>query len=366
MANAQTDALAALRREQEEFFYAVSHDLQEPVRAMVAITDLLAADCADCAIPEGPELIAHLQRAGERLNAMIQALVWLGRIESRGAAPSACDAAMVCDEALAELGPTIAARGAAVRREPLPRVRADPDQLRWLFTLAIENAIDHGATPEHPARVTITARRAGPRVHFAIRDRGPGIPAERRQEAFALFRRLQRGTGDDAGVGAGLALARRIVRRHGGAIGFAPVESGAELRFDLPADSAPSAAACELRVLHIDDNPSDRRLTEIALQRNGVTVEAAANLAAGIARLERSGIAAVLLDLGLPEGHGLGCLERLRATDDTVPVLVMSGCDDPKCAASARAAGASDYLVKGTVDGAELRAAIVRAIEARA
>ncbi|MFW5750762.1 MAG: response regulator, partial [Planctomycetota bacterium] len=275
--------------------------------------------------------------------------------------PEPCDAAAACDEALAELGPAIEARGARVRREALPWVQADSHQLRWLFTLAIENAIDHGSALERPARVTISAWHEGERVCFAVRDHGPGIAAERREEAFVLFRRLERGSGDDTGIGAGLALARRIVRRHGGAIGFAAVEHGAELRFDLRA-AALADAAKELRVLHIDDNPADRRLTEIALQRNGVSVEGAASLTAGIARLARPGIAAVLLDLGLPECQGLDCLERLRAAEVVLPVLVMSGCDDPERMAAARAAGASDYLVKGELDGAGLRAAIVRAI----
>lgn len=111
----------------------------------------------------------------------------------------------------------------------------------------------------------------------------------------------------------------------------------------------------ELRILLVEDSRADAELTKLALGDIGA-VEHCQTLAAALARLAdptQSSPSVVLLDLSLPDGHGIAILERL-ARANPPPVLVMSGDDDPKCARDALERGACGYVVKGSASAADL------------
>ena len=120
-----------------------------------------------------------------------------------------------------------------------------------------------------------------------------------------------------------------------------------------------------IRILLIEDNPSDARLIGLLLEeaRVPVVTETAADLATGIARLREGDLDAVLLDLSLPDSMGLETFTRAYAEARGVPVVVLSGLADEELAAEAVHHGAQDYLVKGQVDGHGLGRALRYAIE---
>jgi signal transduction histidine kinase len=126
-----------------------------------------------------------------------------------------------------------------------------------------------------------------------------------------------------------------------------------------------------ITVLLVEDNPGDARLIREELREVERSGEGAAafslvcadRLAAGLERLEAGKVDVVLLDLSLPDGHGLGTLERVREAAPSTPVLVLTGLDDHELAARAVSEGAQDYLVKGRVDGGVLGRTIRYAIE---
>jgi len=123
-----------------------------------------------------------------------------------------------------------------------------------------------------------------------------------------------------------------------------------------------------VQILLIEDNPADARLIELLLAHGGalglgVTLQRADTLAAGVERLRSGGIDLILLDLGLPESHGLETVQRLRASAPRLPTLiVLSGLDDEGVAVQSLQAGAQDYLIKGQVDTPMLVRAIRYAI----
>jgi signal transduction histidine kinase len=115
----------------------------------------------------------------------------------------------IVDQALADLSVELDAAAADVVREPLPRVEADPAQLRSVFQNLIANAIRYRS--DEPLQVEVGS--AGGALY--VRDNGRGIDPVDHQRVFELFRRGG-SAGDVDGVGIGLALARRIVEAHGG------------------------------------------------------------------------------------------------------------------------------------------------------
>ncbi len=134
-----------------------------------------------------------------------------------------------------------------------------------------------------------------------------------------------------------------------------------------PTDTQPSDV---LRVLLVEDNPGDARLLELGLQRANYTLlsapiqlERAQCLPDALDALARTRFDAVLLDLGLPGSQGLDTLERFSAQMTSVPVIVLTGLDDPEVAARAVRYGAQDYLNKNQLNGDHAARALRYAIE---
>jgi two-component system cell cycle sensor histidine kinase/response regulator CckA len=109
-----------------------------------------------------------------------------------------------------------------------------------------------------------------------------------------------------------------------------------------------------IRVLLVEDNPGDVRLFLELLRETGaghVKLEHVDRLCTALDRLSNQAFDVVLLDLSLPDAHGLDTLVRAHAHAPSVPIVVLTGLDDQALAVKAVRAGAQDYLVKGRVDG---------------
>ncbi|HTL59538.1 MAG TPA: SpoIIE family protein phosphatase [Candidatus Limnocylindrales bacterium] len=121
-----------------------------------------------------------------------------------------------------------------------------------------------------------------------------------------------------------------------------------------------------IKVLLIEDNPGDARLIELMLAEAGgdlFEVEFVDRLEAGLRRLTRGDIGLVLLDLSLPDSHGLATFKQLHAAAPRLPIIVLSGLNDTTVAVQAVHEGAQDFLIKGQVDAQLLSRAMRYAIE---
>jgi len=121
-----------------------------------------------------------------------------------------------------------------------------------------------------------------------------------------------------------------------------------------------------LRLLLVEDNPGDARLLREELRdvaRSRFDVLHVTHMAEAVEAAREPGLDVVLLDLSLPDGHGLSNIERLLQVAPTLPVVVLTGTDDEEFAMRAVYAGAQDYLVKGQVTGPLLVRALRYAIE---
>jgi signal transduction histidine kinase len=120
------------------------------------------------------------------------------------------------------------------------------------------------------------------------------------------------------------------------------------------------------RVLLVEDSPADARLAREILaegQRYDFEIAEAATLAAALALLAQREFDVVLLDLSLPDSLGMEGVKRLRAQNDTVPIVVLTGLDDEDAAVRALQQGVQEYLVKGIESAPVIGRAIRYAIE---
>src|ERR1700683_4915601 len=121
-----------------------------------------------------------------------------------------------------------------------------------------------------------------------------------------------------------------------------------------------------LKVLLVEDNAGDvRLLREMFSKERSDSFELTHCLRMGEAErhLAKGGVDIVLLDMGLPDGHGLDTVRRAQAAAPHVPVIVLTGLDDEALAAQAMKEGAQDYLIKGQIESRALPRALRHAIE---
>ncbi|MFW6158299.1 MAG: sensor histidine kinase [Planctomycetota bacterium] len=222
-------------RDLQDFTYAVSHDLQEPLRKIHTFGEFLFEDCADALPEEGREHVRRMQDATVRMKDLIQHLLRLSRVDTRGAEPAPTDPGTAVRRVTNTLSEAISDCDATVQVEPdLPRVLVDATQLEQVFQNLIGNALKFRSPDREPV-VRIGAEREGKEVVFSVADNGIGIEEDYRQKIFAVFQRLHRRE-DYEGTGVGLALCKKIVGRHGGSIWVESTPGeGSTFRFSLRA-----------------------------------------------------------------------------------------------------------------------------------
>ncbi|MEZ4371572.1 MAG: PAS domain S-box protein [Polyangiaceae bacterium] len=200
----------------EQFAYVASHDLQEPLRMVSAYMDLLQRDYSAQLDERAIRFIEYAVNGGKRMKELIDDLLAYSRIEARAVdrAPVECEA--IVGAALRNLSQLAAESDAKVTWSDLPTVYGEATQLLQVFQNLVGNGLKF-RRPDVPAEVQISAREAGDDWLFCVRDNGVGFDAKFAERIFQMFQRLHPRTAYP-GSGIGLAVAKRIVERHGGSI----------------------------------------------------------------------------------------------------------------------------------------------------
>ncbi|QEA13422.1 sensor histidine kinase [Comamonas flocculans] len=221
--SAERDALRAQLRSlgaaHDELLHAVSHDLRAPLRHVVSYAGLLREVLAEVDPPPQPlgealDFAATLQRSARHMGQMLDGLLAISRA---GRAPlhlAAVDLQAAVRAAQARLPGASGVRWAI--QAPMPAVQADAALLEQLLEQLLGNAVKFSQGSAQ-ALVQVSARRVGEQVQMEVADQGAGFDPARADSLFQVFQSLHR-EGDFPGVGAGLALCRRIAERHGARI----------------------------------------------------------------------------------------------------------------------------------------------------
>jgi len=216
--------------ELEQFSYAISHDLRQPLRMISSYMTLLENDLADQLDSEKREYFNFAINGAKRLDQMMVGLLEYSRIGRKGEPPVWVESRSVVDEALLFLQPAISEAQAQVHIEgEWPGVFVSPDEMTRLVQNLIGNALKFriaGRTPE----VIVTSGVSDNEWRLSVADNGIGIIPDQIGRLFQVFQRLQGRTAFE-GNGIGLALCRKIAEHHRGRIWVESAGEGQGSRF---------------------------------------------------------------------------------------------------------------------------------------
>jgi PAS domain S-box-containing protein len=229
------DELRRSNAELEQFAYVASHDLQEPLRMVANYTELLGNRYKGRLDEKADKYIFYAVDGAKRMQRLVSDLLAYSRVGSQGKEPTRVDSGVVLRRVVQSLEGLIREAGATVAFGALPTVLADEVQLQQLLQNLVGNAIKFRSA-EAP-RVEVRAILDGARWTFSVSDNGTGFEMRYADRVFQMFQRLHE-RGKYEGSGIGLAIARRIVERHGGRIWVESASgAGTTFFFTLPAAS---------------------------------------------------------------------------------------------------------------------------------
>lgn len=199
----------------EQFAYAASHDLQEPLRMVTSYLQLIDQRYGDDLADDAQEFLEFAVDGAERMREMIDGLLEYSRVETRGESFDLVDLNDVFADARRDLMVQIEETDARITVDSLPVVEGDGNQLRQVFQNLLSNALEYSG--EQPPRIDVSATRKGEKWKLRVRDNGVGIRPGNEDRIFRVFQRVS-DADDQYGSGIGLALCKRIVERHDGRI----------------------------------------------------------------------------------------------------------------------------------------------------
>lgn len=226
------EALRQSNDDLNQFAYAASHDLQEPLRMVALYSQMLQRKYGDQLGPEADQFISYVVGGARRMEMLLKDLLAYSQTGSPNEGPAQpVDVGQAMQKVLPNLQASIEQNAAVVTWDALPMVHAHEVRVVQLMQNLIGNAIKYRSAA--PPRVHISAEPDGGSWMFSVQDNGIGIDPEYAQQIFGIFKRLH---GQNyPGTGIGLAICQRIVERYGGRIWVeSEVGNGSRFRFTLP------------------------------------------------------------------------------------------------------------------------------------
>jgi light-regulated signal transduction histidine kinase (bacteriophytochrome) len=236
MTTAQISSTNTASPELERFAYVASHDMAEPLRMVSGYLDLIREEYAGRLDPDFDDFIALAIDGAERMHVYLQDLRTYSRIGRIEDGPRPVDCGDLLQEVLEDLADQVAEARAVVEVAPLPTLTVETEQLKLVFHSLLSNAIKFRA-PERAPHVVVTAVPDGECWRISVRDNGIGLEAGQEQRAFDTFERFN--GAQYPGTGMGLAIARKVIERHGGRIWLEPAPgAGSVVHLALPTHGA--------------------------------------------------------------------------------------------------------------------------------
>jgi signal transduction histidine kinase len=226
----RTAQLQAANAALECFTSSVAHDLRAPLGRLAGFAQVLHEATVRGDTAKVQHCAARIMHNARNLDAMIQGMLELSRVDRAAAATEYFDTTQCVQQIVEEHR---VGTGVTFLVGALPMVRAQPI-LRQVWENLISNAVKYSGRSEHP-RVTVGSYRQGQELIFTVSDNGIGFDPAEQPQLFGLFSRLGSGKSFE-GSGVGLAIVKRIVEKHGGRVwATGKPGAGATFCFALPA-----------------------------------------------------------------------------------------------------------------------------------
>lgn len=224
----------------EQFAYAVSHDLQAPLRKISMFADIIKSQ-KNIDLPSSvSDTLIRMQNAAIRMSDLIQGLLEYSRVSTNKKPHKPQDLNNIIKMVLSDLEVSLQESGGKVTVNPLPEVIADPLQMRQLFQNLIGNALKFHK-PDTPPVIEVYANNSTPRENsfvtfceIVVKDNGIGFEEKNSERIFGVFQRLHKQS-EYEGTGIGLAICKKIADRHNGQLTVeSKPGSGASFKVQLP------------------------------------------------------------------------------------------------------------------------------------
>lgn len=228
----RTEELQAANQELEAFSYSVSHDLRAPLRIVNGYAIILQEEYRDVFDEEGKRLLSIVQDSAKKMGTLIDDLLTFSRLGRNGVFKTRLNMTAVVKNIVEEVT-LLTAHKAIIQIEELMPALADLSLIRQVWLNLISNAIKYSVHAPNPV-ITISSVEQADEIIYSIADNGVGFDMQYAHKLFGVFQRLH-GTDEFEGTGVGLALAHRVIKKHGGKIwATAEVDKGATFYFSLP------------------------------------------------------------------------------------------------------------------------------------
>lgn len=229
----QTRELQRSNDDLEQFAYVASHDLREPLRMVASYAELLAERYRGRLDQSADKYIDYTLEGARRMQQLITDLLAFSRIGTQSRPMQPTDVTGILERVIRNVHALIEDSGATIVAGDLPTVVADESQLTQVFQNLVGNAVKF-RSEERPPRVEVTAERRKGLWAFRVADNGIGIAPHHAERVFQMFQRLhERGRYDGSGIG--LAIAKKIIERHGGRLWLeSAVDEGSTFYFTIP------------------------------------------------------------------------------------------------------------------------------------
>jgi two-component system CheB/CheR fusion protein len=313
--------------ELEDLFSIVAHDLKRPVIALDGLLQL-ANDDLSLSVEDARMFIGRAKTECARMRRMLEDLSKLSGASRREVTLEEVDLQPWLDSVLQRFADEAQRRGVRLNAVCDPaEVTLPQAALEEVLENLVENAFKYGCTDPIP-RIDVSCRIVKGVLEIVVMDNGKGIPRESHEKVFEPFRRLEPDAAEGSGMG--LVAVRRALGRHGGVVSIdAQTERGAKFVVRLPLGGASldfeMVSGGKRRVLVVEDDALDYKMIERLLGEQ-FQVTRAHQLTDAELRLSEESYHMVLLDLSLPDGHGLELVKRMRSLlERPVPVVVVTG-----------------------------------------
>lgn len=291
LATEEAQTIMAADRIRAALLTTVSHDLRSPLASAKAAVSCLRTPGLQLTVADHDELLATADESLDQLAHLAAGLLDASRLQAGSLPmfPRSADLGEIIVSSLGELGPPAQTVLVEVPRG-LPEVMADPAMTERIIVNLVGNALRYAPAG---SLLRLTARALGDRVELRVIDRGPGIPQDRKDQAFLPFCQLGR-VGQSAGVGLGLAVSRGLAEAMGGTL--QPEDTpGGGLTMAL---SLPAAALRETRRPQILHQQHGRGRAQIEFRADKADVVGADQAADLGVDLDEAGEAVEFVELG--------------------------------------------------------------------